>query len=507
MSKKLVACYNNNKESEERISMKVLVGHFSSESNEHSKSRMTFDKFVFKFGEDALQHLHCRSIFEEAGIELIPSICAIGHPHGPVTYDAFEFILSRFITEVKNHLHEIDGIYLFLHGASKVIGLEGGSAEHAFVREIRKITGPYLPIALVMDPHGNLSDELVNNVNILRCYRHSPHTDVRETFNFVAKKFVWLLQNRRNIKPVYRKVPIIIGGEKSVSLDEPMVSINRMCDQAEEDERIMSASFHIGYLRHDGDKLGCSVVVVPTAGKYSAYAAEVADKIRAFAYSKRHEFHYHGNTEEPEDAINKAVNFKGSPVFVTDSGDNCGSGGDGFNTFVLRQILSLKDFHGKQYLVSGIIDHNAFKLLFNKQVGEHVELSIGMDYDELCKAVPCKGVIVAKGLANDMYENKLDLGTAITVKFDDYPVSVVILNDAIQYIEPSQFALSGLDMNTYDVIVVKQGYISTEFEECGAYCVMSLTNGPTYQKSEMLEFKRIMRPMWPYDDFELEDMQ
>ena len=35
-----------------------------------------------------------------------------------------------------------------------------------------------------------------------------------------AEKFVELLKNRRNIRPVYRKVPIIIGGEKSVSLDE-----------------------------------------------------------------------------------------------------------------------------------------------------------------------------------------------------------------------------------------------------------------------------------------------
>ena len=77
-----------------------------------------------------------------------------------------------------------------------------------------------------MDPHGNLSEELVSKVNILRCYRHSPHTDAEETFQFVAEKFVELLKNRRNIRPVYRKVPIIIGGEKSVSLDEPMVSIN-----------------------------------------------------------------------------------------------------------------------------------------------------------------------------------------------------------------------------------------------------------------------------------------
>ena len=328
--------------------MKVLVARFSSESNEHSRSLMSFDKFVFKFGEDCVDSMYTRDIFEGAGIEMIPSIAAIGHPHGPVTKDAFDFILARLIHDVKEHLHEIDGIFLFLHGASKVIDLEGGSAEHAFLREIRKITGPYLPIALVMDPHGNLSQELVDHVNILRCYRESPHTDTVETYRIVAKMFVDLLKHRRHIKPAYVKVPIIIGGEKSVSSDEPMVSINHFCDELEKDARIMSASFHIGYLRHDGDKLGCSAVVVPNSEKDQAYAQEMADKLCKYAFSKRHEFHFHGNVAEPEDAIKQAVEFDGSPVFVTDSGDNVGSGADGFNTYILHQVLNLKDTHGKQ---------------------------------------------------------------------------------------------------------------------------------------------------------------
>ena len=139
--------------------MKVLVGRFSSESNEHSRSLMSLDKFILKYGEDCIDSMYCRDIFEKNGIELIPSIGAIGHPHGPVTLQAYEFIVDKFKQSVKEHLHEIDGIFLFLHGASKVIGLQGGSAEHAILREIRAIVGPYMPIALVMDPHGNLSEE------------------------------------------------------------------------------------------------------------------------------------------------------------------------------------------------------------------------------------------------------------------------------------------------------------------------------------------------------------
>ena len=111
--------------------MKVLVGRFSSESNEHSRSLMSLDKFILKYGEDCIDSMYCRDIFEKNGIELIPSIGAIGHPHGPVTLQAYEFIVDKFKQSVKEHLHEIDGIFLFLHGASKVIGLQGGSAENS----------------------------------------------------------------------------------------------------------------------------------------------------------------------------------------------------------------------------------------------------------------------------------------------------------------------------------------------------------------------------------------
>ena len=486
--------------------MKVLVGKFSSESNEHSRSKMTFDKFIFRYGDEVIDNIFAGDIFAKEGIELIPSIAAIGHPHGPVTKEAFDFILSRFTQCVKEHLDEIDGIFLFLHGASKVIDLPGGSAEHAIVREIRKLTGPYLPIAVVMDPHGNLSDELVNNVNILRCYRHSPHTDYKETYRFVAEKFCHLLKERHDIHPVYYKVPIIIGGEKSVSLDEPMLSINHMCDEAEATGRIMSASFHIGYLRHDGDKLGCSVVVVPNTEKDRDFADMWAKKIRNFAYSKRHEFHYHGNVADPEEALRQVVEYPEGTCFLTDSGDNVGSGADGFNTYVLRQILNLEDFNNKNYLVAGIVDQEAQRALRDKNVGEHVEFRLGKDLDDMCRAVDVKGTIVAKGLASKEYVGKESVGTVITVKFDNRPVSVVVEYDAIQYTDLDQFETTGLDVKDYQVIVVKEGYIATDYDSYGSYCVMSLTEGPTYQKSENLVFRRIKRPMFPYDDLSLEEM-
>lgn len=53
---------------------------------------------------------------------------------------------------------------------------------------------------------------------------------------------------------------------------------------------------------------------------------------------RRHEFHYHGNVKEPEDAIKAVVEYPAGTCFLTDFRDNVGSGADGFNTYVLRQI-------------------------------------------------------------------------------------------------------------------------------------------------------------------------
>ena len=152
------------------------------------------------------------------------------------------------------------------------------------------------------------------------------------------------------------------------------------------------------------------------------------------------------------------------------------------------------------------MDQEAHKYLKSKEVGDAVEFDLGKDHDYLSKKVHVKGKLVAKGLGSEAYRDKTDIGAVYTVKFDDYPVSVIVEFDAIQYLMPEQYEESGLNMEDYDVFVVKQGYISEEFRTIAPHYCMALTQGPTYQRSELLEFKRIQRPMWPYDEFEIDEI-
>ena len=49
--------------------------------------------------------------------------------------------------------------------------------------------------------------------------------------------------------------------------------------------------------------------------------------------------------DRPDAALRMALDFEGKPFVITDSGDNTTSGATGWNTFLLRQVLSLSLIH------------------------------------------------------------------------------------------------------------------------------------------------------------------
>ena len=112
----------------------------------------------------------------------------------------------------------------------------------------------------------------------------------------VCKELLNQIRSPKNIKPVYRKLPLILGGEQSVSLDEPVKTINKHLDELEKDEKILSCSWHVGYLRHDCPEAGCGVVVVPTKEKYqkavNEYSKGRAPKTVLSAHSLFHKQNY-----------------------------------------------------------------------------------------------------------------------------------------------------------------------------------------------------------------------
>lgn len=479
--------------------MKVFIGEFVTESNANIPTSCIIEHYNLGFDDECIRKMRIQEVYEQAGIKLIPSIYANAGSAGVITSSTFTYIESIFINTLKKHLDEIDGIFLMLHGASEVEGI--GSGDHHILASIREVVGPYLPIAVVCDPHGNLSKEFVEATTIIRSYRESPHIDADETMLKVSKMLCNLLKVRQNIHSVYRKLPLILGGEQSVSADEPVASINRYMDEIEQDPRILSASWHVGYIRHDCDVAGCGIVVVPATQKDQTYAEQIADELADYVWQKRHEFHYTGLTAQPDDALQMALAHVGKPVFITDSGDNVTSGAGGWNTFILRQFLKLKDLK-KQCLFATICDPKTYTSLISVELGKEKHIALGCGNDELSKKVELDVIVKSKGNLTGfmMHDHDAIFGQVINVTIKGYPIDIMIANTNFAVCEEHQFVSAGIDWDEYDIIVVKEGYIFPELKEKGDLSIMSLTRGATIQDTSSIPFKRIMRPMFPMDD-------
>ena len=481
--------------------MKILVGEFITESNANIPQKCEISNYKMLFGDDCIRALHVADVFEQAGFELIPSVLADAGAAGVIKKDTFDYIESCFVRAVREHIHEIDGMFLMLHGASEVE--EIGSGDHHILAEIRKIVGPYLPIFVVCDPHGNLCREYAEATTLIRSYRESPHTDSIATMRKVAAMLCDFMKDRQNIHSVYRKLPLILGGEQSVSGDEPVRSINQYMDKLEQDPRIRSVSWHVGYIRHDTPVAGCGIVVVPQMEADQAYAEEAADWLAAYVWNKRHEFHYTGLTQEPDEALQTVLNCSGKPAFLTDSGDNTTSGAMGANTWVLRQVLAQKEApQNKRVLFAAIQDPAAYALLANHTPGDILPLTLGMGLDALTE--PVQLIVTLRHLGRQegtsLFAEHGDFGGCATVSVEGLPIDIIVTDTNHPFVERHQALAAGVDWMDYDVVIVKTGYAFPEPMQQGALCVMSLTDGATLQDTRRLPFKRIMRPMFPVDD-------
>lgn len=480
---------------------KILIGGFVAESNQHVSKITDINGFSLKRGDEVLQSLYIDNLVKNSEIETVSTLYADGRGGGIITESAFNQIKSEILQDVRDNYQSIDGIFMFIHGASQVQNI--GSGDHLLIKEIREIVGRYLPIVIVSDPHGNITNDFSKHTTVHRTFRHSPHTDRAETHHIAFNMLLNLLEKRENIHPEVEKIPVMLGGERSVSTDEPMVTINKFLDELEEDQRILSASLFIGYVRHDSDKCGATAVVVPSKEEYQLYAKYVAKKIYNFMIDHANLFSFHGEALELDESLKISFEKDHNEVYITDSGDNCTAGASGFDTEVLRTVLDNYRETEKKVLFACIADPQAIKkYLIDKKVNDEVSFDLGMNINDLSAPVSIEGTIISKGKLYHHYGDPQSIGIGYTVKLKDINIYVIVAEHAVSFAERKQYEGMNLEMDDFDLKIVKQGYLYPELKEKSKYYVMALTDGSTNQRTERLNYKLIMRPMYPYDKVE-----
>jgi len=466
--------------------MKILVGCLYHETNTFNPFFTNKEDFVVVEGEEVLDYLSCTTLLKNSGVDLVPSIYATGLPSGIVRKEAYAYFKNKIMTAIHNE-QDLDGIWLHLHGSMIVEDI--GSGELDLVKEIKKSTGDHIPIALTLDIHANIPEELHEYVNIVRAYRTVPHVDQNDTERITAKLLMECITKGHDIKPAFIKLPLIICGEKALGNSYPLNAIFEKLAEIEGIDGISTASFFLGHSWSDSINTGASIFIIPESKPFEELAHNQALILQEYIHARRDDFKFTAHALGIEDAVRTSLACEEKPVFVSDSGDNTTAGAPGGNTILLRKYIS-QQFMNKKVLIASIFDLEAYEVLNTHEIGQQVSVRIGKNEDANNEAVHVHGVLKAKGdLLGYLGATDNKVGEVCTVSIGN--LDVVVANRGESFITINHFARAGLELGQYDVIVLKQGYLFDELSKISKLDILALTPGATYLNIRELDYQHI----------------
>ena len=460
--------------------MKIIVASFQCESNSKAKLHPQKHDFEYFKGNDIFKKLVVKDVFEKNGFEVVPSVYAVALPSATVEKEVYDFYANQIMDTVKAN-PDCDGVFIFFHGSMEVE--EIGSGELYLLKQIRKIVSEKCLIALSLDAHANITDELCDYANIISGFKTVPHIDQAETQMRSANALVYCLKNNVTPYAYMQRVPFLLKNDTLQTAYEPLKSLIEETVILEKQSAIFTANLFLGHCWIDAPNTSASTVVCATNKRR---AEEVAKDLANKLWATRNSYKFLCEAELPEECVKRALAGKEKRIFITDSGDNTTAGAEGDTTGILR--LFLKENPTKKTCVAGITNYEIVNEFWNKKDGEEVYL----------KAFDKRGAIKAHG--DILGWTKEIIGRSLTISFGN--IDAVFTEYRSAFIEKGNFDTANVDLLGYEIVVVKLGYLFTELKPYADRELFALSDGASCVELARLGLTKIIRPMYPLDDFD-----
>jgi microcystin degradation protein MlrC len=435
---------------------------------------------------------------ERERAEIVLPIAAGAPPSRPVEDHAYAHITDTICEAVARG--GFDGIMLDLHGAMVTESLEDGEGQ--FLKRLRAID-PKTPIAVSLDMHANLYDEIIANATVVTGYRTYPHIDTYETARLAGE--ILLRTIRGEVTPVmaWGNVPMLPHVMRQGTDDHPNKELQQRC-AAMTAEGALAASLFTGFPHADIANAGLSAVVV-TDGDLKL-AEDLRDELLGRAWIEREAFVYQIEPLKESIARAKAMPPGEGPIVLLDHYDNCASGGTMDTTAVLAEILR----QGLENIAAfAIYDPEAVQQAIAAGIGAEVSLSIGGKIEMPAIPVESLPLTVAgtvKTISNGRYRNRgpmgrgvqMDMGPAVVL--DTGPVEIVLIS---RHVEPSDLNCLislGIDPTQKRYVMLKSrihwraglGKLAKAVVDCAGVGVCT-------SDYSQLQFNKVRRPIYPLD--------
>ncbi len=421
----------------------------------------------------------------------IPTLVGHALPGGAVTREAYESLVNKTLDSLRKNL-PYDGLWFDIHGAMSVVGLD--DPEGDFIVRIRDVVGKKTIISTSMDLHGNVSWRLAQNTDLITCYRKAPHEDAMETKERAVTNLIDRIESGKG-KPAYKayvSIPVLLPGEKTSTRIEPGKTIYQAVAPAASQPGIIDAAIWIGYAWADEPR---NHAVVMVTGDDKEKVMRIAQQLAQNFWKERFQFVFVAPVAPLANCLDTALMSKKHPFFISDMGDNPTAGGAGDVTWTLNEILSRPEFkpaNGPTLIYASIPGPDLIKNAVKAGVGAHVEGYAGAMTD--ARYAPPLHI---SGTVESIVYGDVDAEVETAVRVGS--VHIIVTQKRKPYHKEIDFTRLGLNPRKADIVVVKIGYLEPELYAMRTDWLMALTPGGVDQDLERLPYKRIERPMFPFD--------
>ena len=434
-----------------------------------------------------------REVGPARGWTLIEGLVAAAVPNGIVTRAAYEGLRDQLLADLRSAL-PVDMVLLGMHGAMVADGYD--DCEGDLLVRVREIVGPNTIVGGTLDPHTHLSAAMVENADLLICWKEYPHTDILERARELVTLCTALAEKRLRLRASVVDTGMI--GTLHTTRDPAKSFVDRV-RALEGHDGIVSVSVVHGFAWGDTPDMGTRILVYSDAsldadgGRGRTLAQRLATEL----------FDLREQLVEPrlgiDEALDAALATPGT-VVLGDGSDNPGGGAPGDSTYILRRIIERRM---TDVCLGPLWDPGAVRIAFDADVGARLALRIGGKIGPL-SGDPVDGVWEVRALARNMVMTGLagtpaKLGDCALVACDG--IELVLTSYRCQAFGIDLFTQLGCDPARRKLVVVKSSqHFRAAYAPIAARIIMADAPGVVPKDITGLRYHKIKRPKWPLAD-------
>jgi microcystin degradation protein MlrC len=391
-------------------------------------------------------------------------------------------------------------VYVANHGA--MIATDRDDPDGEIIALARSFV-PKGRVVVTLDLHANISERMVDNCDLIVGYRTNPHVDMTERGEEAALAMRMILAGLADPKSAFIRLPITPAPGGLLTANGPY---GDMIDygvrrRAELSGEILNVSIFGGFVFADTAKNGVAIVV--TARNDAVEAQKLACEIAEVGWRERVRFKK-VLTPLPK-AIALALDTQRQPLIFAEVADNPGGGGTGRTT----ELLAALHAAGAQSVLYGSffdppLAAKAHELGVGARFKAQFNTASGLPCD-----VPFEADAEVIGLHDGTFVGRLGssrgrtliLGPSAALRIGG--MTVIIISDRSQTLDPMFFEIFGLDIGKAHTVVVKsRGHFRAGFIPWfpPERVVEVDTEGLTSPVLERRQWQRLPRPVYPLDE-------